>query len=233
MVLQLPGMESASVRRDLPYKMVDGRALELDVYSPAAPAGTAQKRPAVLFVHGYPVPPGMKFKNAQQYVSWAQLVAASGLAGVPLDWRGEAADLGDALAYVRRAADELGIDAGRLALFGVSAGGGPAMVEALRDPTMRAAVVYYGNLTAAISELSGRAAGPLPAILVAKAGRDALMPAAPADQFVADARAKGADIEALVHPTGAHAFDLANDDDTTRDIIRRTLTFLAGRLAAA
>ena len=232
MVLQLPGMESAAVRRDVVYKMVDGRALELDVYSPA---GAPQKRAAVLFVHGYPVPPGLKLKNGGQYVSWAQLVAASGLVGVPLDWRGEPADLADALAYVRRSAGDLGIDAERLAVFGVSAGGGPALVEALREvpPSVRAAVVYYGNLTAAVAALGGRAAGPLPAMLVAKAGRDAQMPAAPADQFVVDARAKGADVEALLHPTGVHAFDLANDDDTARDIIRQTLVFLTSRLAAA
>ena len=229
-VFQLPGMEAATVRRDVQYKMIDGRPLELDVYSPP---GSAQKRSAVLFVHGYPVPPGTKFKNTGQYVSWGQLAAASGLVGIPFDWRGDPADLGDALAYVRRSADDLGIDAARLALFGVSAGGGPTMVEALRDipPAVHAVVSYYSNLTAAVSALGSRTAAPLPAVLVVKAGRDTTMPAAAADQFVADAKAKGADVEALVHPTGVHAFDLLNDDDTSRDIIKQTLAFLTTRLS--
>jgi acetyl esterase/lipase len=224
-------MEAATVRRDLTYRQAAGASLELDVYTPAGPG---QPRPAVLFVHGFPVPPGSKIRASGQYVSWSQLVAATSLAGVPLDWRGDPAELRDAIQYVRQHAPDLGINPDRLALFGFSAGGGPMLAELLRDPppSLRCAVVYYGNLTPATAAVPSAAVERVPPLLVVRAGRDALMPAPAFDQFVAEASAKGARVETVVHPTGVHAFDLLNDDDTSRDIVKQTLTFLATHLTA-
>jgi len=224
-------MESAAVRRDLTYRQAAGTSLELDVYTPA---GSTQPRPAVLFVHGFPVPPGSKIRASGQYVGWSQLVAATGLAGAPIDWRGDPAELRDAIQYVRQRATELGINPDRLALFGVSAGGGPMLAELLRDPPayVRCAVAYYGNLMPATAALASAAVERVPPLLLVRAGRDAIMPASAFDQFVAEASAKGARVDALVHPTGMHAFDLLNDDDTSRDIIKQTLTFLATHLTA-
>src|SRR6266542_3795691 len=125
-VFQIPGMEAATVRRDLTYRQAAGGSLELDVYTPPGPL---RPRSTILFLHGFPVPPGAKIRGAGQYVSWAQLVAASGLTSVPIDWRGDSAELRDAIQFVRQRAPELGVDPDRLALFGFSAGGGPMLAD--------------------------------------------------------------------------------------------------------
>ena len=78
----LPGMEEVPVRRGLIYKMVDGEDLKLDVYYPVdlLPGAT---RGAVLFVHGGSQPEHVEYINlSRPYISWSQLIAASGLIAV-------------------------------------------------------------------------------------------------------------------------------------------------------
>jgi acetyl esterase/lipase len=43
---------------------------------------------------------------------------------------------------------------------------------------------------------------------------------------VEEARRLGARVELLEHPEGRHGFDTLNDDDRSREIIRRTLDFV-------
>ncbi len=64
-VLRVPGMEATQVRRDLVYRAATGQALHMDVYSPT---GTPRARPAVVLVHGGPVP-RMGAKNMGVFVS--------------------------------------------------------------------------------------------------------------------------------------------------------------------
>jgi len=55
------------------------------------------------------------------------------------------------------------------------------------------------------------------------------------NQAIEDFRgqATGSDValEVLEHPGGDHAFDIRNDDETSRDIIRRTLKFVERNLS--
>jgi hypothetical protein len=46
-------MEHAQVREELPYKNADGASLSFDLH---APAGASRPRPAVILIHGGPVP---------------------------------------------------------------------------------------------------------------------------------------------------------------------------------
>jgi acetyl esterase/lipase len=50
-VYAIPGMESASVRKNITYKRVDGDELKMDVYYPANFQG-GSRLPAVIFIHG-------------------------------------------------------------------------------------------------------------------------------------------------------------------------------------
>jgi len=52
-VYTVPGMEHAQLREGLPYKNADGASLSFDLY---APAGASRPRPAVILIHGGPVP---------------------------------------------------------------------------------------------------------------------------------------------------------------------------------
>jgi dienelactone hydrolase len=108
----------------------------------------------VLLIHGGPVPVPVypKVKDMGVFVSWGELLAASGMAAAAFNhlhhgWHdlAESADhVAAAIAYLRAEADTLRIDPDRLCLWAFS-GGGPQLAPALAapDPRVRCLVGYY------------------------------------------------------------------------------------------
>src|SRR5262249_19227656 len=123
-VFQLPGMEAVTVRREIEYRATDAGALTLDLYFPSEQGEAGI--PAVIFIVGYPDPGvekilGCKTNEMESYISWAQLVAASGLAAITYTTgRDPATDLHALLDYVRQNAAGLGIDQNRISLWACS-----------------------------------------------------------------------------------------------------------------
>ncbi|WP_327070010.1 alpha/beta hydrolase [Kitasatospora sp. NBC_01302] len=143
MVIPRQSAAGGLVFEGLTYAVEPGfRPLLLDLHLPPAPADGAAV-PLVVWVHGggfhsgdrrHPpetVPPG---------ALWAALTGA-GIAVATVDYRlsGEArfpaqlADLTAALAFLRRNAATLGLDGGRIALWGESAGAALAALAAFAD----------------------------------------------------------------------------------------------------
>jgi acetyl esterase/lipase len=258
-VLTLPGMEAVTVQRDVVYKTVTaGAPLELkaDVYIPAG-ATAANRYPAVILVSGGGVEagPGADWRDAGVYVSYGRLLAASGFVGIPFSKRYQRgqegitngqSDLLDLIRYVREHAAELRVDPERLAVWSFSAGGMLLGVP-LRDtpPYVRAIVSYYAvmdapqsvpddyraflneNTPLAMLRRNGARVAP---VLVARAGLDNPGLNAGIDAFVREALAQGAEIQLLNHAQGRHGFDILDDNDRSREIIRATLEFLKARL---
>ena len=77
-VYQVPGMDRVHVQKNLTYKDVAGQSLLLDVYIPAEPSPETG-HPVVLLIHGGPVPPHTAVKDWGTFVSYGQLLAASGV----------------------------------------------------------------------------------------------------------------------------------------------------------
>ena len=157
-VYALPGMERVPVWRGIVYKMVEGEDLKLDVYYPPdMPPGTV--RGAVLFVHGGSQAEHVEHVNeSQPYISWCQLVAASGLIAVMFKHRTDelytklseaAGDIDDLVAYVRAHSAELSIDPDRLTLWTASSGPPAGLRTALRETPVyiRCIVVYCGGMS--------------------------------------------------------------------------------------
>lgn len=156
---------------DIAYAVQIGyRPLRLDVYVPdsagsrAARGGVEGRPPVVVYIHGGAFLFGSRHRDAVSGPVWDDLLAA-GFAIVAIEYRlsGEAvfpADLHDvtaAIRWVRRYANELGIDADRLATWGESAGGflatfagmnltDPELIgtagEAATDATVQAVVAW-------------------------------------------------------------------------------------------
>jgi acetyl esterase/lipase len=259
-VYKVPGMDQVQVRRNVVYRTVGDTRLEMDVYSPAA-APSGAPRPAVILIHGGPLPQAARPKDWGVYVSYGEMLAASGFTAVTFNHRfhgapgGELADAaGDvaaAAAHVRQHADELGIDRERIALWAFS-GGGPLLSAPLREgwPFVRAIAAFYAVLdlqvrppgvTGGMSDEARREFSPVryltagekaPPILVARAGKDNAWTNATIDRFVQEALARNAPLELMTHPTGQHGFDILDDGDRSREIIARTLEFLKHHLAA-
>jgi dienelactone hydrolase len=70
----------------------------------------------------------------------------------------------------------------------------------------------------------------LPPLLVAKAGLDEPWLNQLIDSFRDQAKASNLSLEYLEHPKGHHAFDIRDDDDTSREILRRTMSFIKRHL---
>jgi dienelactone hydrolase len=252
----LPGVETAAVRKDVAYKTVGDETLHADVYAPAV-LGKDERRPAVIFVHGGPVP-GPGIKEWGVFVSYGQLAAASGYVGITFHHRfyGPARvteadeDVADLVAYVRKNAADLRVDRDRIAIWAFS-GGGPFLARWLGEPPLylRALVAYYAvldirtpppglpdPLDAAVRQRLSPAARvasttrPVP-VLVARAGRDHPALNRTVDAFAAAALTHNLPLELLNHPEGRHAFDILDDDARTREILARTFAFLKTHLS--
>jgi hypothetical protein len=138
-IYSIPGMEQSIIRPDILYKTVDGQDLCLDVYYPQGFDFSA-KLPAVVFIHGDGPPEiaeTLRFaKNMGQYISWGQLIAASGLIAVTFNHRSSeerlsrmasvAGDICDLIDYIRIHAKELSIDRNSLCIW-APPGGGPIL----------------------------------------------------------------------------------------------------------
>jgi acetyl esterase/lipase len=254
-VVTVPGMEAVSVRRNVSYKAGDDGPLQMDVSSPPGPP---RARPTVILVHGGPIP-RTGAKNMGVFVSYGELLAASGFVAVTFDHRFLApsrladagADVADLVAHVRANAASLGVDPDRLALWAFS-GGGPLLAAPLRERPawLRAVVAYYAaldlqqpppgadsglgpELRKAFSPVDaiGADASSAPPILVARAGLDNPWLNDGIDRFARAAIEGGARLDLLNHPDGRHGFDILDDDKRSRGIIRRTLAFLEESLA--
>ena len=249
-VLQVPGAEAVDVTRDRRW---GGGGRLFDLYRPPDAAGPL---PAVVLVTGFADPgfravAGCAFKDTAPFSSWARLLAASGLAAVAYSNEDPAADAPAVLAYLRDHAAELGIDAGRLGLWACS-GHAPNALAALGrtpSPAIRCAALCYGYLLDVEGSTDVAAAGrqfgfvvpdvaadvipPGVPLLIARAGADATPGVnASIDRFARYAESRALDVEIVEHPTGPHAFDVLEESDTSRAVIRRVVDYLRDRLSA-
>jgi acetyl esterase/lipase len=255
-VYRLPAMQQVTVLKDVAYTGAGGEALAMDIYRPPD-SQRSEAMPAVLFVIGYP-DPGMRrifgcpAKDIGAYVSWAELVAASGMVGVTYTNGNPVEDLGAALRHLSDQASTLGIDRNRLGIWACSGNVPNALSLLIEEPGrhLKCAALNYGYMfefdgftgvrdaarTFGFSTPSvGRRAGDLPhdlPIFVSRAGSDE-MPGLnrSLDRFVSDALAENLPLTVVNHHHGPHAFDTADDSAASRDIIRQILTFFHAHLA--
>ncbi len=254
-VYSVPLMNRVKVRKNLTYKRVGGAELKMDVYSPVS-ARRNGLRPAVIFIHGGRIAPNLRTtpKEWGAYVSFGQLVAASGFVGVTFNHRfysweslGDSqSDLMDLIAYVREHAGELGVDRDRIVLWAVSAGG-IFLSQPLRDrpPYIRCLVGYYAELDVQNERQSAppsitdetlrqfspvyhlsKASQGVPPIFLARAGLDDTGFNTGLDRFAQVALSRNVTLDLANHPTGHHGFDFEDDNDRSREIIKRTIEFI-------
>jgi len=226
-VLELPGMEQATVDTGLVFLRTRDRSLRFDLYKP--PPATAKATgplPVVVFANGV----GGRETTLRDwaiYRSWGRLVAVTGMAAVTHDSRHEAAvaDIDSLVAYLRGNAGKLGIDPENIAIWACSANVQAGSKYALNwsHSWVKCAVFYYGFVDTTQTRLD------LP-ILVARAGLDGSWIDVPLTRFIQRSVERNAAITVLNLPNAHHAFDLVDDDDASRDAVRTTLAFLKSGL---
>jgi len=237
-------------RLERTYQASDGSPQRLDTYRPAGISADTPL-PAVMMIGGYPDAGmqrvfGRHFKDLGATVSWAEMMAASGLAVVtyvnvkPVD------DAAAVLEHVWKNGSTLGIDARAISIWSCS-GNVPNALGLLMGAgreRIRSAALLYGYMLDAdgstiVKEMSnfgfvtpadGRSVDDLPAdtpLFVVRAGLDE-MPRLneTIDAFVACALARNLPVTVANHHAGLHAFDAVHDSEETRRIIRQVVAFL-------
>jgi acetyl esterase/lipase len=251
-VLKVPGMDRVKVFENLKYTKSDDPNVLMDIYV-SPDLSENEKRPAVIFLHG-----GAKTdytpKDWGVYTSWGRLIAASGFVGVTFTHRLEypnaslekaAADVRDAIKYVRENADKYHVDKDRVCLSAYSAGG-PLLTLAMGSdmPFVRCLVGFYAFMDIQQSDYRKTEkpetvksfspitylqtdANKIPPMFIARAGHDEVPTMLDSiDRFINEALAKNIALSFANHPEGVHSFDNQNNDDRSREIIRTAIEFI-------
>jgi hypothetical protein len=250
-----PEAGEVAIQTGVEYSRTDTGPLTLDIYAPARRAPSVAL-PAIVLVagysdNGYETVTGCRFKDMRMCTSWANLVASFGLVAVTYGNARPSEDLEAVLGYVRAHAAELGIDAERLALWGLSGNGALALATLASSPagSFRCAVfscAYLADLDGATNVADAAAqwrftypggfqVENMPAdlpVFIARAGleQDPGLNVA-LDRFVAAMLAANRPVTCVNFAAAPHGFELFHDTLESREVIRQMMRFARFHLA--
>ena len=256
-VLQIPGMDAVTIRRDVEYRATDAGVLTMDIYYPPDWKSGA-RMPAVVFVSGYSdlgfqKMLGCKLKEMESYITWGQLTAASGMVAITYSATEPDSDIHALLQYAGENAASLGIDENRIGVWACSGNVPNALSVLMEKDRNRAkcAVLCYGVMldvegytcTAEsakrfgfVNPCAGKSVSDLPPdlpLFVVRAGQDEMPHLNETlDRFVAAALNCNLPVTIANHASAPHAFDVMDDSETSREIIRQILAFMRFHLLA-
>jgi hypothetical protein len=256
-VYKIDGMDDVTVR-NVEYRIVDGTSFTMDVYYPPDTDGTTPL-PVVILTNGardsrVKSVLGVGTREFDAYVSWAKLIAASGMNAVLYDSE-QPDDLNVLVAYMQENAETLQIDAERIATLGFSSNcaAGLSYIMQTGRSHVKAAVFYYcamitpdGQYHAEIDEFNENIPAPgergfylttelepisllrfdLPVLVVRVGGEK--NPSL--DHFVSQSFEYGVPLTLINYNKGVHGFDTKQDTERTYEIIEFTLQFLKSNL---
>jgi len=250
-VYTVPGMEKVIIKRDIEYLSDQKTSLTLDIYYP--PGFTFEANlPAVLVIYGFSNDAakklvGSRMKDWSWYISWGKLIAASGMAALLYETNFPESDLNILLQHLQENAGKFHIDKNRIGIYSCSGNVPTALVNCMDEAKKyyRCAVFYYGLLLMTdqknvpeIESLSKemRFSAPklnaelklrndLPLFIV-RAGLDNIPYLNDTiDHFISKAVNQNFPIIFINYPEGHHGFDAYDDNDQSREIIKKTIDF--------
>ncbi|MFF0431105.1 alpha/beta hydrolase [Streptomyces sp. NPDC004327] len=228
---------------DVPERPRERRG-RVDLHLPEA----SGPRPAVLFVHGGPVPEEQRPtpRDTPVFTGYGRYAASLGVVGATVDHRlhgltdfpRAAADVAGAVELLR--ADPR-VDGERIALWFFS-GGGLLSADWLAGPPswLRCVAMTYPVLAPppdwrAVdarfrpARLVGAASPP---VVLTRVGRENAVFAATVEEFVTAAGKAGAELEIVDVPDAGHGFEMLDPTDGTRAAVARAMRSVVARLEA-
>ena len=244
LVYEVPGMDAVQIETRS-FAGANDATLEMDIYS----LPDRDDRPYVILVNGFPDSIleqhlGGKMKNMELTRSVGRLLAASGFNAIAYENKQPNEDLHALL----RQLDERPVGA-----WARSGNGALALSLLLRATPvrLRCVVLHYSytldldgdsvvaNAASMFHFVNGCAGQTLDdmrtdvPLFMSRAGADQFPGLNHAlDRFVAAARKRDVPLTLVEHPTGPHAFDLFEDSETSRNIIRQSVEFLVSHLTS-
>ena len=251
-----PGTGQVVIRYGVEYGPTDVGA-RMDLYFPSG-WSEGMSAPAVLFISGLSDIGAMgvlgcRINEMESFVSWARLVAASGLIGITYTTGVDpAADTLHVIRHLQASGAGLGIDTTRLGLWAGSSHVPNALGLLMEQPrSFRCAVLCYGfmldldgstdmadaqRLWRFANPSAGKTVDDLPVdvpLFIVRAGQDTNPHLNESiDRFISHALRRNLPVAFVNHREGPHAFELEDDSDATRAIVRDILAFFESRLRA-
>jgi acetyl esterase/lipase len=259
-VYTLPGMEAVTTRKDLTYKTIAGTDLKMDLYYPANFQGKSGYPAVILVHGDGPAELLRDAKEWGVFVSLGQLLATQGVVAITFNHRATdgwtkldevASDIDDLVHAVREQAASLQVEKDSLCLWAFSAGAPFGLRAALRNAPayIRCIVSYYGLLSLqplrpilpeTVTDTTLRELSPIcylendaqniAPLFIVKAGLDRPDLNSISDSFISRAFTQNVSITAMNHATGHHSFDILDDNERSREIIKQTLDFIRTHL---
>ncbi|WP_051298279.1 alpha/beta hydrolase family protein [Arthrobacter castelli] len=206
------------------------------------------RKPAVVFVHGGPVPEAQqpRPRDWEGFIGYGALAAASGLVGVTFNHRLHdlessypvaADDVAEAVEQTR-ALDS--VDPDRIGLWFFSSGGGLAADWLVKRPDWLSCIAWTYPLLVPPPDWPGdRArfdtlaaaseAATLPKLLLRVGGEHEYF-AQNQDDLVAAARAHDSTLDVIELPEAEHGFEYSGYDEPSRAAVDRAMRWVAGTL---
>jgi acetyl esterase/lipase len=211
----------------------------VDLYLPEHSSGADEPAPAIVFVHGGPVPAQTRPtpRDWPVFQGYGSLAASRGVVGVtvdhrlhtPLDYPLAAEDV---MAAAELARADPRVDADRIA-FWVFSGAGPLLADWVRTPPswLRCVAASYPLLAPFPGwpvderflpvQAIAAAATELPIVLT-KVGLENPVIASTVEEFIA--AAAGANLEVVDVPDGHHSFDIVDHTEQSRAAVEQALS---------
>ena len=250
-VYKVSGMENVIIKKDIEYFAEQGTSLTVDMYYPPG-FNFESNLPAVLVVFGFSNSATKKLmggilKDWSWYISWGKLIAASGMAALLYETDSPEKDLNILLQFLQDHADEFNIDRDRLGMYSCSGNAPTALVNCMDETKkyLRCAVFYYGYLLMtdqknipeidSVAEKFGFSAPKLNAaikirddlpLFIVRVGKETTPHLnSTIDHFISKAVSQNLQITFINYAEGQHGFDAYDDNDQSREIIKKTIDF--------
>ncbi len=250
-VYKVPGMENVIIKKEIEYFAEQGTSLTVDMYYPPR-FKFESNLPAVLYIFGYSNDAakklgGGRLKDWSWPQSWGKLIAASGMAALIYETDSPEKDLNILLQFFQDRGDEFCIDKNRLGIYSCSANVPTALVNCMDETKkcFRCAAFYYGYFLMTdtedipeIESLSKKMGFSTPQLnagselrddlplLIVRAGLDNVPHLnSTIDHFISKAISQNLPINFINYPKGQHGFDAYDDNDQSREIIKKTIDF--------
>ncbi len=226
-VYKIDGMEKIKAKREA-YKTVEGEQLNFDLYQPTD-LKPKEKRGVVVFANWK----GRSRTEWMLMISWGKIVASSGMNAVIYQSAVKPdEDLNDVVDYLRKNAEKLQIDENRIGIFtmsGNTVAALPYMTDATRD-YIRCGVIYYGMVSAVQNPIAPIVRKDLPLMIVRAGLEQSAELNKRLDDYVKLLIEQNAPLKFINYAEGHHSFDLVDDTEKSREIIKETLEFLKKNL---
>jgi dienelactone hydrolase len=217
--------------------------LKANIYAPVMKSVT-QTFPCIIFVSGFAA---LNFRQVRIYKDWAKLMAANGMVGIVYETSSPAQDFDKLIEYLTANSKKLHIDKNQLGIWSASGNSLLAVNKVNTTDLFKCHAIYYGLTTTTRSrhlkevedmskqngfafEVNGEYVAKVPTLIV-RAGNDNWKTILDSiDEFTNELLSKNIPFELINYPEGRHAFDMLDNNDTSRRIILQTVQFFKREL---